>query len=168
MSQGVGTSAHIFGEVFAKQAGIDIVHVPYKGANDVANDFIAGRVQLQFASSSAAVNLVKSGQVRLIAVVVPRRSALFPDLPTMAEQGVASIDIESWVGLRPGRDGAADGRATQRSDRPGAQASRSCATTSASAASRPRVSTPEQFAGIVRDSYMQWGRVIAQIGLAKE
>jgi tripartite-type tricarboxylate transporter receptor subunit TctC len=74
VSQGVGTPAHIFGQMFARQAGIDIVHVPYKGANDVAKDFVAGRVHLQFASSSAAVALARSGEVRMIApqCAVPR------------------------------------------------------------------------------------------------
>jgi hypothetical protein len=99
VSQGVGTPAHIFGQMFARQAGIDIVHVPYKGANDVAKDFVAGRVHLQFASSSAAVALARSGEVRMIAAVAPRRSALFPDLPTMSEQGISGVDIESWIGF---------------------------------------------------------------------
>jgi len=99
VSQGVGTSAHVYGEIFARQSGIDIVHVPYKGANDVAKDFIAGRVQLQFASSSAAVALARTGEIRMLAVVAPRRSELFPDLPTMAEQGVGNMEIDSWIGF---------------------------------------------------------------------
>lgn len=98
VSQGIGNSAHIYGGLFARQAGIDIVHVPYKGANDVAKDFIAGRVQLQFASSSAAVALEKSGQVRLLAIVARERSPLFPGLPTMAEEGIEGMDIDSWIG----------------------------------------------------------------------
>jgi tripartite-type tricarboxylate transporter receptor subunit TctC len=99
VSQGVGTPAHVYGDVLARQTGIDIVHVPYKGANDVAKDFMAGRVQMQFASSTAAVALERSGQARIIGVVSAQRSKLFPDLPTMAEQGVQGIDIESWLGF---------------------------------------------------------------------
>ncbi len=85
--------------MFARQAGIDIVHVPYKGANDVAKDFVAGRVHLQFASSSAAVALAKTGEIRMLAAVAPARSALFPELATMSEQGISGVDIGSWIGF---------------------------------------------------------------------
>ena len=168
VSQGVGTSAHIYGEIFAKQSGIDIVHVPYKGANDVAKDFIAGRVQLQFASSSAAVALAKSGEVRMLAVVAPKRSALFPDLPTMAEQGVANMDIDSWIGFF-GPAAMAPQTVAKLND----------ALTQALKTAKVRddfrqggveaqTSTPEQFAAVVRDSHQQWGRVLNQIGFRKE
>src|SRR4051812_36981347 len=99
VSQGVGTSAHVFGEMLARQAGIDIVHVPYKGAADVAKDFVAGRVHLQFASSSAAQALVRSGEVRLLGIVAPRRSELFPDLKSMSELGIKGMDTDTSIGL---------------------------------------------------------------------
>ena len=168
VSQGVGTSAHVYGEIFAKQSGIDIVHLPYKGANDVARDFIAGRVQLQFASSSAAVALTKSGEIRMLGVVAPKRSTLFPDLPTMAEQGVSNMDIDSWVGFF-GPAGMTPQAVARLNDAIG------------QAVKLPKVredfraggaeaqgSTPEQFGAIVRDSYNQWGRVLAQIGFTKQ
>jgi len=98
-SQGIGTSAHVFGQMLARQAGIDIVHVPYKGASEAAKDFVAGRVHLQFASSSAAEALARSGQVRLLGVVAPRRSALFPELPTMSELGIHGMDLDTSIGL---------------------------------------------------------------------
>ena len=99
VSQGVGTSAHIFGQMLARQLNVNMVHVPYKGANDVTNDFLAGRVQLQFASSSGANALAKSGRVRLLGVVAPRRSGLFPELPTMAELGIQDMELDSALGL---------------------------------------------------------------------
>ncbi|MBN9410546.1 MAG: tripartite tricarboxylate transporter substrate binding protein [Burkholderiales bacterium] len=99
VSQGMGTAAHIFGQMLARQLGIDMVHVPYKGANDVAKDFVVGRVHLQFASSSGAAALAKSGKVRLLGVVAPRRSALFPDLPTMTEMGVQDMELDTALGL---------------------------------------------------------------------
>ncbi|MDB5874845.1 MAG: tripartite tricarboxylate transporter substrate binding protein [Ramlibacter sp.] len=168
VSQGVGTSAHIYGEIFAKQAGIDIVHVPYKGANDVAKDFISGRVQLQFASSSAAVALAKSGEVRMMAVVAPKRSSLFPELPTMAEQGVGNMDIDSWIGFF-GPAGMAPQTVAKLND----ALSQALKTAKVrddfrSGGVEAQTSTPEQFGAIVRDSYNQWGRVLAQIGFKKE
>ncbi len=168
VSQGVGTSAHLYGEMFAKQAGINIVHVPYKGANDVVNDFISGRVHLQFASSSGAVALAKSGEVKMLAVVAHKRSALFPDLPTMSEQGVTGVDIESWTGYF-GPAGMPPQTVTRLNE------------VLNKVLSQPRLredfraggfeaqpSTPEQFAAIVRDTYNQWGRVLAQFGFKKE
>jgi len=167
VSQGVGTPAHIFGQVFAKEAGINIVHVPYKGASDVAKDFISGRVHMQFASSSAAVALAKLGVVRMIAAVAPKRSALFPDLPTMGEQGIAGVDIESWIGF-VGPAGMAPQTVARLSD------------ALRQVLKMPKLREdfhtggveakwvgPEEFTGIVRDSYQLWGRTLAQVGFRK-
>lgn len=168
VSQGVGTPAHVFGEVFARQAGISIVHVPYKGANDVAKDFVAGRVQLQFASSSAAVALAKTGEVRMIAAVAPARSALFPDLATMSEQGISGVDIGSWIGF-VGPAGL-DPKTTARLGEAIAQV-----------LANPKVREefraggveaqwlgPQDFAGTIRESYQRWERAMAAIGYVKE
>lgn len=167
VSQGVGTSAHMYGEIFARQAGIDIVHVPYKGANDVAKDFIAGRVQLQFASSSAAVTLAKTGQVRMLAVVAPKRSGLFPDLPTMGEQGVSGVDIESWVGYF-GPAGMAPQVVAKLNDAIGQVLKMpSVRDEYKKGGAEAQPSSPEQFAAIVRGTYDQWGRTLQQIGFTK-
>ena len=168
VSQGVGTPAHIFGQMFARQAGIDIVHVPYKGANDVAKDFLAGRVHLQFASSSAAVALARSGEVRMIAAVAPRRSALFPDLPTMSEQGISGVDIESWIGF-VGPAGL-EPKTTAR-----------LAEAIAQVLAMPKVRDdfrsggvdavwlgPQDFARAIRESYQLWEKALAGINYTKE
>jgi tripartite-type tricarboxylate transporter receptor subunit TctC len=168
VSQGVGTPAHIFGQVFAKQAGIDIVHVPYKGASDVAKDFISGRVHLQFASSSGAVALAKTGEARMIAAVAPKRSPLFPDLPTMAEQGIAGVDIESWIGfvgpagMDPRTVAKLNDAITQVIKMPKIQEGFRTGGVEAVAA------TPEKFAAMIRESYNLWAKTVAAIGLVKE
>ncbi len=168
VSQGVGTPAHIFGQVFGKQAGIDIVHVPYKGANDVAKDFIAGRVHMQFASSTAAVTLMKSGGVRLIGAVAPRRSALFPDLPTMKEQGIENIDIESWIGF-VGPAGMEPQTTARLSNAIGEVMKMPKVRDDFRAGGvEPKWAGPEEFAAAVRESYNLWGRTLANIGFRKE
>ena len=168
VSQGVGTPAHIFGEVFARQAGIDIVHVPYKGANDVAKDFIAGRVHLQFASSSAAVALARSGEVRLIAAIAPRRSALFPDLPTMTEQGINGVDIESWIGF-VGPAGMDRKTVTRLSDAIGQiLKTPKLIDEFRTGGVEARWAGPEEFAAIIRNSYDLWARTLTQISFKKE
>lgn len=168
VSQGVGTSSHMYGEILSKQAGIEMVHVPYKGANDVSKDFIAGRVHLQFASSSAAVALAKSGEVRMLAVVAPKRSNLFPDLPTMGEQGMGGVDIESWVGYF----GPA-GMAPQTVAKLNAALAQALNTPRVreeyrQAGAEAHPSSPEQFAAVVRETYNQWGKMLQQIGYRKE
>jgi tripartite-type tricarboxylate transporter receptor subunit TctC len=168
VSQGVGTSAHIFGEVFAKQAGIDIVHVPYKGANDVAKDFIAGRVHLQFASSSAAVALARSGEVRMIAAIAPRRSALFPDLPTMTEQGINGVDIESWIGF-VGPAGMERKTVARLSEAIGqVLKTPRLIEEFRTGGVEARWAGPEDFAAIIRSSWELWARTLTQVGFKKE
>jgi len=168
VSQGVGTSAHIFGQVFAKQAGIDIVHVPYKGANDVAKDFISGRVHMQFASSTAAVQLAKSGEVRLIGTVAPRRSPLFPDLPTMKEQGIANVDIESWIGI-VGPAGMEPQTVARLSDAIGQVVKMPKVREDFLAGgAEPRWLGPQDFGGAMRESYNLWARTLAAVGYKKE
>jgi tripartite-type tricarboxylate transporter receptor subunit TctC len=168
VSQGVGTPAHIFGSVFAKQAGIDIVHVPYKGANDVAKDFITGRVHMQFASSTAAVALAKSGEVRLIAAVAPKRSSLFPDLPTMKEQGIANVDIESWIGI-VGPAGMEPQPVAKLSDAIGQVLKMPKVRDEFRAGGvEPKWLGAEDFRGAVRESYNLWAKTLAAVGYTKE
>jgi tripartite-type tricarboxylate transporter receptor subunit TctC len=168
VSQGVGTSAHIFGQMFARQAGIDIVHVPYKGANDVAKDFIAGRVHLQFASSSAAVALAKTGELRLLALVAPHRSTLFPELPTMGEQGIKGIDIESWIGF-VGPSGMAPATVNRLSEAL-AQILKSPGIQEAfrSGGVEAKWAGPDEFSSIIRNSHRQWGQTLGELGYKKE
>jgi tripartite-type tricarboxylate transporter receptor subunit TctC len=168
VSQGIGTSAHIYGDLFARQTGIDIVHVPYKGANDVANDFLSGRVQLQFASSSAAVALEKSGKVRLLAVVARERSALFPKLPTMQEQGVPGMDIDSWIGCF-GPAGMAP-PTVDRLNKAIGEALRSPALRKdfELGGVEARSSTPQALADTVRATYDLWSRMLRKIDFKKE
>jgi tripartite-type tricarboxylate transporter receptor subunit TctC len=167
VSQGIGTSAHMYGEIFAKQAGIEMVHVPYKGANDVSKDFIAGRVHLQFASSSGAVALAKSGEIRMLAVVSPKRSGLFPELPTMGEQGVTGVDIESWVGYfgPAGMPPAVVARLNEAINQ--VLKMNKVRDDYRAGGAEAQGSTPEQFAAIVRDTYTQWARTLQQVGFTK-
>ncbi|HEY8244397.1 MAG TPA: tripartite tricarboxylate transporter substrate binding protein [Casimicrobiaceae bacterium] len=98
-SFGIGTSSHLFGELLARQSGVPLLHVPYKGAGDAAKDLLAGRVPLMFDSATSALPQVKAGRLRALAVVAERRSPFLPDVPTFAEQGIAGIDLSGWLGF---------------------------------------------------------------------
>ena len=97
-SVGIGSPAHIAGELLKLKTGIDMVHVPYKGGGPAVTDTIGGQVQLAFVSMPAALQHVKSGRLRAIAVTSAKRSASAPDVPTIAESGVPDYAVESWYG----------------------------------------------------------------------
>jgi tripartite-type tricarboxylate transporter receptor subunit TctC len=97
-SQGVGASGHIAGELFKQAAGIEITHVPYRGAAPAAQDLAAGHVSMMFDVVSLALGPLKSGAVRAIGVASAGRVETLPDVPTMAEQGYP-MEIGAWFGL---------------------------------------------------------------------
>jgi tripartite-type tricarboxylate transporter receptor subunit TctC len=96
-SPGVGTPQHIAGEVFKSQLGLDIVHVPYRGAN--FTDVIGGRVTMTFQNAGAILGTVRDGKLRGLAVTSLKRSPNMPEFPTMAEAGVPNFEVTSWFGL---------------------------------------------------------------------
>ena len=98
-SSGVGTVQHLAGELFKLQAKVNLLHVPYKGAGPAIIDLVAGHVQLGFDVIPVAGPQVKAGKLRALGVTSAKRSALFPDLPTVTESGVADFDMSTWWGL---------------------------------------------------------------------
>ena len=97
-SQGVGASGHIAAELFKLQAGIDIVHVPYKGAAPAAQDLAAGHVSMMFDVVSLALGPIQAGRVRPLGVATKERVAVLPDVPTMIEQGTP-VEVGAWFGF---------------------------------------------------------------------
>jgi tripartite-type tricarboxylate transporter receptor subunit TctC len=98
-SSGYGAAAHLSGELFKTQAHVDIVHVAYKGAAPALQDVIAGHVQMMFATAASVVGHVKDGLVRPLAVTTLTRTAVLPDIPTVAELGLPGFDATTWHGL---------------------------------------------------------------------
>ena len=98
-SAGVGSGTHFTGELFKAMAAVDVVHVPYKGIPEALNDAMAGRVHFFMAPIANAVNLVKEGRLRALGVSSKARDALVPEVPTIAESGVAGYESILWFGL---------------------------------------------------------------------
>ncbi|MGE5523518.1 MAG: tripartite tricarboxylate transporter substrate-binding protein, partial [Rhodospirillaceae bacterium] len=98
-SAGVGSGTHMNGEEFKLAAGIEVVHVPYKGTPEAITNVISGTVQYFFAPITAAVPMVKSGKVTGLAVTTKARSPVLPELPTVAESGLPGFEFNLWTGL---------------------------------------------------------------------
>jgi len=107
-SVGTGSPGHIAGELFKLKTGVDMVHIPYKGGGPAVVDTIGGQVQLLFVSMPAALQHVKAGKLRALGVTSAARSIAAPDIPTIAESGVADYVVDSWYGvLAPAKTPAA-------------------------------------------------------------
>jgi tripartite-type tricarboxylate transporter receptor subunit TctC len=98
-SAGSGSTLHLAGEMFKTMAGVDIVHVPYKGGSAATVDLLGGRLQLMFDSISPAVPNIQAGKIRALAVTGDKRTSILPDLPTVAESGVPGYSATAWFGI---------------------------------------------------------------------
>jgi tripartite-type tricarboxylate transporter receptor subunit TctC len=98
-SMGVGTSGHLCGEMFKKAAGIDIVHVPYKGSAPAMNDLLGGQVQMMFDNLPTSLPHIRAGKLRALAVTSPGRHLQAPDVPTLIESGYPDVVAEAWFGF---------------------------------------------------------------------
>jgi tripartite-type tricarboxylate transporter receptor subunit TctC len=96
---GSGSVPHVGMELFKQQTGIDILHVPYKGAGPAMQDVIAGNVQVTIATPPSLLGFVQAGKLRALAVAAKTRHPLLPDVPTSAESGYPGFELEAWVAL---------------------------------------------------------------------
>jgi len=98
-SSGSGAAAHLAGELFKAMTGVQMVHIPYKGAQPALTDVIAGHAQLMFATSASVIPYIKAGRLRALAVTTAQRSATVPELPTISESGVPGFEAITWHGV---------------------------------------------------------------------
>jgi tripartite-type tricarboxylate transporter receptor subunit TctC len=163
-SFGTGSTAHLNGEMLKRVAGIDIVHVPYKGAGDATRDVLSGQVQLFFDGVNTAVNNAKTGKVRMLAAATDRRIPLLPDLPTMREQGLA-IGIDGFLaffgppGMSPGVVDAVYRELAK------AIATKEIRDLFLGIGYETGGMPPADFARLVRSLYDRWGAVIRELDI---
>jgi tripartite-type tricarboxylate transporter receptor subunit TctC len=161
-SSGIGTGAHLSGELFKLMAGIQNVHVPYKGSGAAVTAVISGEVHMLFSTPPSAVALVKAGKLRALAVTSAKRYPLTPDLPTVAESGLPGYETDQWWGIS-GTGGtpksiisAISAALVKASDTAEVKAQLAKAGVDAAA------STPEFFAAHLRSEYKKWAKVLPE------
>ena len=98
-SSGSGTSVHLSAELFQQLAGLEMTHIPYKGTGSALPDLLSGAVALMFPNLPSAVPLIQNGRLRALGVTTAMRSAAAPQIPTLAEAGIAGYDMSTWYGL---------------------------------------------------------------------
>ena len=167
-SAGNGTPAHLAGELFKSMAGVNMTHVPYKGAAPALANLMAGEVNVLFSEMIAVTPHLTGGKLRALAVTTSARSAFVPDLPTIAESGLAGYDVYVWYGLLApagtpqfvvARLNAEVGRALNNQEMKD-QFTRSGSTVAPS--------TPAAFDAVIKRDYETWARVIKTAGIKLE
>jgi tripartite-type tricarboxylate transporter receptor subunit TctC len=160
---GTGTAMHLAGELLKSQAGIDIVHVPYKGGAPAYPDVISGRVALQIDPMSASMPNIKAGKVKLLAITSPQRAPTVPDVPTVAETlpgfsvlSISGVVVPSATPREVVRKASADiNRALAASDLVERMAQQGM---------EPSGNTPEQFDAFIRAEIEKWAKVVKASG----
>lgn len=167
-SGGVGTGNHFSAELFRLSAGLDMVHVPYKGTGQALNDVVSGQVQMMFMNLLPALPQVKSGKLRGLAVTSARRSSAAPDIPTIAETGVAGYESTSWHGIVvPAKTPAAivkrlHGELAGIAQLPEIRERLEAQGTHVIG------STPEEFSALIKTETVKWTKVIRTAGIKPE
>ncbi len=164
-SAGIGSVSHLAGELFKEEAKVDILHVPYKGGGAAVTDLISGRVSMMLETIPNALPLARSGQMFSIGVTTKERSALAPEIPTLAEGGLPGFDVSAWTGLF-----VPAGTPAEVVDRLNAQTRRILGDQKYVAlihgmGTDVASSTPREFSAFVRDDVARWTKVIGNAGI---
>ena len=164
-SVGAGSLPHLCGELFAQRAGIKLVHVPYPGSPQTVTDLIAGRITMTFTVGSSILGQLGAGQLTALATTGGKRSGLLPNVPTMAEAGIADFDVGLWLGLlapagtpRPVVDVLADAAHK-------AMHSADTVATLYKQSYEPLDAGPSEFAAHIRSETARWSEVVRAAGL---
>jgi tripartite-type tricarboxylate transporter receptor subunit TctC len=166
-STGVGTAPHLSGALFAIRAGVKLVHVPYQGSPQAATDLLAGRVNMMFSPASTVVSQAAAGKLRVLASATTKRPGILPDVPTMAEAGMADFDTSIWFGLV-----APAGTPRPIVDKLAGAVREAVKSDEVTKAWRPQAiealeGGPDEFARHIASESKRWGEVAAAAGLKK-
>jgi tripartite-type tricarboxylate transporter receptor subunit TctC len=167
-SAGIGSSLHLAGELFKMRAGIDIVHVPFRGAAPAVTELLAGRIQILLADVPALISHVRGGSLPALAITAPQRLGILPDVPTAEEAGVPGLVSETWYGVLGPAGVPADRLAILSNATKAALADPETRRVLTDQGGRIVASNPDEFATFIRTAYDQWGEVVRATGMRLE
>ncbi|MGJ7583398.1 Bug family tripartite tricarboxylate transporter substrate binding protein, partial [Variovorax sp. RHLX14] len=159
-SPGVGSGLHLAGELFKQQAGIDMLHVPYKGTPPALNDVLGGSVPLMFSNLPATLPFLKQGKLVAIGITEAKRSPAAPDIPTLAEQGIQGVTVTSWYGLMAPKGTPPEVTQRINSTLNAALNSPAFREKIEQMGYTPLGGTPERFTTAIKDDILKWGEVV--------
>jgi tripartite-type tricarboxylate transporter receptor subunit TctC len=167
-SAGPGSVEHLAGELFRATAGVNIVHVPYKGGAPMMTDLIAGHIEMAIETSGSALQHIKAGAVRALAVSTHERSPFFKDLPTLDEAGLKGYDVTTWYGLLVPRGTSADIRTKLYRLVSEILKTPDMIARLADLGAVPGGEPPEKFAAFIKTETVKWTKVTKDAGVVAE
>ncbi len=165
---GVGSSAHLAVELFQRLAGVEMQHVPYKGAGPALTDTIAGQIQSMIATMPAAAGHIRSGRIRGLGVSGAKRSPAFPELPTIAEAGVTGYDYSTWYGLLGPKALPVNMVQYIASVTNKALLQKDLRDKLSQQGLEVELMAPEKFADTLKNDVARWGKIIREAGIKAE
>ena len=167
-SSGNGTTLHLGGELFKLMAGVDLVHIPYKGNAQALNDVVGGQVDMIFSALPPALPLAKAGKVRILGVAIPERLRSMPEMPTVAEQGLPGYEMSTWYGVF-----APAGSPPEAVEKLGVELRRAVADLKVreqiiAQGIEPVSNTPAEFRTFVNAELEKWARVVKAAGVKSD
>lgn len=165
-STGIGTADHLAGALFAATTGIDVVHVPYKGGAEAKTALITGESAYTITNIQLALPQIQAGKLRALAVTGPRRLAVLPDTPTLAEAGIQGVEVTTWFGLFAPAKTPVD--VINRLNRDAQTALKNMREKLLAQGDEPVGSTPAQFIEFVRLEHSKWGKVVRDANIKLE
>jgi len=163
-SSGSGSSIHLSGALFNTMAGVDMVHVPYKGSAPAVSDLLGGQIDIMFDNMPSAIQHVRSGKLRALAVTTAKRSPELPNVPTIAEAGVPGYEATSWFGMFAPANTPAPIVARLNTALVKVLAQPDVKKKLAEQGAEPYSEKPEQFAEFIRKETAKWGKVVKDSG----
>ena len=163
-SPGFGTSIHLAAELFAKAAGIEIMHVAYKGSSPALLDAISGNVELLVSSVPSAIGQIKGGKLRPLAVTSAKRISLLPDVPAVAEFGYKDFDVTTWYGLLVPVGTPANVVTLFNTEINKLLANPEMQAAIKAQGAEPLAMSSEQFGKLIKTEYVQWKDIVAASG----
>jgi tripartite-type tricarboxylate transporter receptor subunit TctC len=163
-SAGTGAPSHVSGELFKMMAGVNMVHVPYRGGGPVMTDLLGGQVQVMFAPTPTSIEHIRSGKLRALAVTTATRSDVLPDIPTLAEF-VPGYEASNWYGVGIPKNTPAEIIDKLNKEINAALADPKLKGRFADVGSIPTSMTPAEFGTFVADETEKWGKVVKFVGI---